>query len=44
MAISRATFAGGNVAIWLMNGTQVVQAPVLGAVPNVWRIQGANAD
>jgi len=27
-----------------MNGTQVVQAPVLGAVPNVWRIQGANAD
>ena len=28
----------GNVSIWLMNGTQVLQATVLGTVPLTWTI------
>ena len=31
---------GGNVAIWLMNGTQVANNAGLGAVPMIWSIVG----
>jgi hypothetical protein len=30
----------GDVAIWFMNGTQVVSTPVLGNVPTSWTIVG----
>lgn len=36
--------ANSDVAIWLMNGTQVLSAPDLGNVPTSWTIQGASAD
>jgi hypothetical protein len=32
------------VAIWFMNGTQIIQAAGVGKVPRVWAIQRANAD
>jgi hypothetical protein len=34
----------GDVAIWFMNGTQVVSAQVIANAPTSWTIQGANAD
>jgi hypothetical protein len=36
--------ANGDVAIWLINGTQILSAPDVGNVPMSWTIQGANAD
>jgi hypothetical protein len=35
---------GGDVAIWLMNGLQVLSAADLGNVSTAWAIQGSNAD
>jgi hypothetical protein len=34
----------GDVAIWFMNGTQVVSSSDFINVPTSWTIQGANAD
>ena len=34
----------GDVAIWFMNGTQIVSSPDFINVPTNWTIQGANAD
>jgi hypothetical protein len=34
----------GNVAVWFMNGLQVLQDPSIGNVPTVWSIQTANVD
>ena len=34
----------GNVAMWLMNGSQIVSASVVANAPTVWSIQGANVD
>jgi hypothetical protein len=33
-----------RVAVWFVNGTKVAQFAGVGSVPNVWSIQGANAD
>jgi hypothetical protein len=35
---------GGNVAMWYMNGTAVLQYLGAGTVPLTWTIQGSNAD
>jgi hypothetical protein len=32
--------AGGDVAVWLMNGTQITPGPVYGPVSNIWSIVG----
>jgi hypothetical protein len=34
----------GNVAMWYMNGTAVLQYLGAGSVPLTWTIQGTNAD
>jgi FG-GAP repeat len=34
----------GDVAIWLMNGLQILSATDLGNVPTAWTIQGSNVD
>jgi hypothetical protein len=35
---------GRIVAVWLMNGGQIVQGFVIGTVSQTWSIQGLNAD
>ena len=34
----------GNIAIWFMVADHVKQSAGLGNAPNVWSIQGVNAD
>ena len=34
----------GDVAIWLMNGTNITSRNVIANVPTSWTIQGANSD
>ena len=34
----------GDLAIWLMNGTQQLSAPIIGNVPTSWTIQDTNTD
>ena len=35
---------GGTVAIWLINGLQILQSNNVRTVPLEWQIQGSNAD
>jgi hypothetical protein len=37
-------FTSGDIALWLMNGTAIQSASVIGNVPASWVIQGINAD
>jgi len=38
------SMGGGTVAIWLLNGLQVLQTNTVGTLSLNWQIQGSNAD
>ena len=33
--------SNGDIGIWLMNGTQILQEPIIGNVPASWTIAGS---
>ena len=35
--------SSGNLAIWFMNGTTVVQTAIIGNVPTTWTVAGADS-